>query len=95
LIFQISKWGKEKNSNFAAEIQSRNGLILFHGDFSGGSVGEGYSGRAFFMPPVQLDDITGATRFHLPESQLNHRLFLSTLPFITRIQKHKQQKRHP
>jgi hypothetical protein len=44
---------------------------------------------------VQLDDIIGATRCHLPENQLNHRLFLSTLLFITKIQKYEQQKQHP
>jgi hypothetical protein len=30
LIFQRRERGKEKSSNFAAEIHSRNGLILFH-----------------------------------------------------------------
>ncbi|MDR2127081.1 MAG: hypothetical protein LBP63_09665 [Prevotellaceae bacterium] len=39
MIFPIKQWGKEKSSTFAAEIHSRNGLMLFHEDFSGGSAG--------------------------------------------------------
>jgi hypothetical protein len=50
------------------------------------SAWEGYP-SAFFIAPAQLDDTTGATRRHLPENQLNHRLFLSTLLLITKIQR--------
>jgi hypothetical protein len=84
MIFPGRRRGKEKSNNFAAEIHSRNGLILFHGDFSGERSG-GIPGR-FFNAPAQLDDTTGATRCHPPENQSIHRLFFSTLPFITKIQ---------
>jgi hypothetical protein len=39
MIFPIRQQEKEKSSNFAAEIHSRNGFLLFHRDFSGGSAG--------------------------------------------------------
>jgi hypothetical protein len=41
---------KGKSSIFTAEILCRNGLVLFCTlDFSGGSAGEGYFGRAFLF----------------------------------------------
>jgi hypothetical protein len=48
MILPERKQEKEKSNNFAAEIHSRNGLILFHEDFSGGSV-ERDTWRGFFM----------------------------------------------
>jgi hypothetical protein len=48
-ILRIRKREKEESSIFAIEIHSRNGFDTVSQDFSGGSVGEGYFGRAFFM----------------------------------------------
>jgi hypothetical protein len=48
MIFPPRKREKEKSSTFAAEIHSRNGLILFHEDFSGGSV-ERDTRQGFFI----------------------------------------------
>jgi hypothetical protein len=86
MIFPLRRWGKEKSSTFAAEIHSRNGLILFHGILVV-APSRGILGGAFFMLPAQLDDIDSATRFHLPEIQFVHRIFFPYLPFTIKIQK--------
>jgi hypothetical protein len=86
MIFPLRRRGKKKSSTFAAEIHSRNGLILFHGILVV-APSRGILGGAFFMLPAQLDDTDSATRFHLPENQSIHRLFFSTLPFTIKIQK--------
>jgi hypothetical protein len=39
MIFRRRRKVTGKSNIFAAEIHGRNGLILFHGDFSGGSAG--------------------------------------------------------